>query len=87
MKIGTATAKYLRDYEGKEELIFLSPWKAKQEPVGSSYKNLDFVNEEEFSNIWKNWTGENESVREEAGFSFVWNVVRGNHVLGSFHDL
>lgn len=31
--------------------IFSSPWKAKQEPVGSSYKKLDFVNEEEFSNI------------------------------------
>ena len=47
---------------GKEELIFFfffwSPWKAKQEPVGSSYKKLDFVNKKNSLTFRKNWTGE-----------------------------
>lgn len=31
----------------------------------------------------KNWTGENESVREEAGFHLSGMLSEGNHVLGS----
>lgn len=31
----------------------------------------------------KNWTGENKSVREEAGFHLSGMLSEGNHVLGS----
>lgn len=63
--------------------FFWSPWKAKQEPVGSSYKKLDFVNKKNSLTFRKNWTGENESVREEAGFHLSGMLSEGNHVLGS----